>query len=194
VIGESTISEWIEALDSLDFEVRLEAKSHLLSLGKVGIEPLIAAAKTANGRQCWEAASVLAQIDDPRVRQLMGELLKSSNLILTQIAAQALGRYGEQSVACLVRALPVSRELTQIEILCALEAIGSRSAVVPLLEFLRTAQSAMLRYTAIQALGKLGDPQAMELIQSFQNDEDSHVRKRVRAALQALEIASHMQL
>ncbi|MEO8393624.1 MAG: HEAT repeat domain-containing protein [Chloroflexota bacterium] len=185
--GESCINGWVEALGSLDYEVRVDAKKHLLDFGVRALEPLIAAVQAANGRQCWEAAYVLAKIDDPRVARLMCELLRSPNIILTQIAAQALGRYGEQSIAVLVRALPMSSELTQIEIVSALEAIGSRRAVLPLLEFLRTTSSATLRYTTIQALGRLGDPQAIELIRSFQNDEDSHVCKRVRAALQALE-------
>jgi HEAT repeat protein len=187
VINESTMNEWIEMLASPDYDMRVKAKKHLVDFGGGGIEPLIAAVKGATGRQAWEAASVLSQIDDPRVGRLMGELLKSPNIILTQVAAQALVRYGEQGAACLLKVLPTSRELTQIEILGALEAIGSRRAVVGLMEFLKTMPSPMLRYTAIQVLGKLGDPQAIEVIRSFQNDEDDHVRKRVGAALHALE-------
>ena len=189
-MGEATISAWIEALGSPDYDGRVEAKKHLLDLGSGVIDPLIVAANGGNGRQAWEAASVLAQIDDPRVGRLMCELLKSPNVILTQIAARALVRYREQGAACLLKVLPTSRELTQIEILGALEAIGSRLAVVGLMDFLKTTPSPMLRYTAIQALGKLGDSRAIELIRSFQNDEDGHVRKRVGAALQALENAT----
>ena len=103
MVGESCVSGWIEALGSLDYEVRVDAKKHLLTLGVPAIEPLIAAINVANGRQCWEAAYVLAQIEDPRVRRLMRELLKSSNIILTQIAAKTLARYGEQSVAGLAQ-------------------------------------------------------------------------------------------
>ena len=110
-MGESSVCEWIEALGSRDYDVRADAKKHLLDSEACVIEPLIATVNAAMGRQAWEAASVLAQNDDPRVRCLMCELLKSPNVILTQIAAQALIRYGEQGATCLLKALPVSREL-----------------------------------------------------------------------------------
>ena len=52
---------------------------------------------------------------------------------------------------------------------------------------LKNAESGALRYTIIQALGVIGDPQAIDLIRSYQNDEDHHVRNRVEIALSRLE-------
>jgi HEAT repeat protein len=186
VSTEPTISMWIEALDSTVFEVRQEAKASLLSYGTAVIEPLIAATQVLTQRRCWEAAAILAQFDDPRVERTLKVALKTGHPILALAAVRGLVRYGEGGSAALIEALPNNRELTQLEIVQALEEMGSRTAVTPLMKLLRTAESSVLRYTIIQALGVLGDPQATVLIRTFLNDEDHHVRKRANIALERL--------
>jgi HEAT repeat protein len=189
-VDESNISKWIQDLDSLDFDKRQEAKDHLQELGTAVIEPLIAAANSLTPRKCWEAIASLVKIDDPRVGPAMCELLLSRHPIVAPIAARALARCGEQFVDVLLAALPHSRALTQVEMVTELEGIGARRAVLPLMNLLRKTDSSVLRYTIIQALGKLGDARATELIRSFQHDEDHHVRKRVHIAPRSLENAS----
>jgi HEAT repeat protein len=80
--------------------------------------------------------------------------------------------------------------MVQLQIVGSLEKIGSRRAVATLMTLLRETDSSALRHTLIQALGIIGDPQAADLIRSFQDDEDYHVRKRVAAALERLSAAS----
>lgn len=177
---------WIEELDSLDLERRTEVKQQLRALGDTVIVELIAAAYSVTQRRCWEAAALLAEIDDPCVAPVMRQLMKSHHPIVVQIAVRTLARQGEENATILVDALSRSPELTRIEIVRGLEQIGSKCAVLPLLDLLRRANSSVLRYTIIQALGRLGDARAINLIRSFENDEDHHVRRRVQLALISL--------
>jgi HEAT repeat protein len=186
VSTETDIFKWIEDLDSTDFDVRQAAKDELLAAGSAVIEPLIAATQVLTQRRCWEAASILVQIDDPRAAQALKVAFKSGHPILAQTAIRGLVRYGGRFTTVLVEALPNSRELIQLEIVQALEEIGARTAVSALMTLLRTAESSVLRYTIIQALGVLGDPKAVALIRTFQNDEDHHVRKRANIAIERL--------
>jgi len=110
--------------------------------------------------QAWEAPSVSGADRRSTCAPIDVRLADICKYHLTQVAAQ--GRWTLWEAKCrlfLVKALPVSRELTQIEILGALEAIGSRRAS-------RSAAGIFLPYGSIrdaalygiQALGKLGRP------------------------------------
>ncbi len=111
-------------------------------------------------------------------------LLVSTNPLLGQVAVQALERRGSESTDVLIAALPNSHYMVRMHIAVALGRLGDKRAVEPLMKCLETTNSAALRYTLIEALGLLGDPRAAELIASFRDDEDHHVRKRVQVALQ----------
>lgn len=180
------IAGWIAELDCPDRDQREVAKTHLLAAGSHAVEPLITAMKTGTKRQCYEAAHILAQIDDERWVVPMQEALTSPNVLLAEAAAIALERYGQRSIEGYLRALPNSHPIVQLRIVSALERIGDRRAVIPLIALLSVAASPSLRCAIIQALGILGDSQAAALIRSFENDADHHVRERVAIALQRL--------
>jgi hypothetical protein len=186
VTNRSMISQCIEALDSLDSGERADARERLLEFGRDAIDPLIEALRSDTARRCWNAAEVLALIDDPRWIEPMQDVLTSPHPVLGQMAARALAQHGYLCVPALVAALPNSRMLAQVEIVLVLEHIGDLRAVAPLMELLRRTTSNLLRYTIIQALGTLGDRQAVELIRSFEQDDDLYLQKRVRIALQRL--------
>ncbi len=183
---KTRIAELIEDLDSIDMEVREQAKVHLLELGSVAVAPLIETLRSQSGNKSWGAAHLLGRFNDPRCVQPLQEALYSSNLLVGHAAACALERYGETAVPSLVNALSDNHFLTKLQIVSVLERIGCQRAVVPLMQLLQIAESPTMRYTIIQALGVLGDPQAVDLIRSFRDDEDHHVRKRVCIALNRL--------
>lgn len=178
--------EVIDALDSADAEVRQAARSRLLEMGRDVVEPLIEAMYTQSGRKAWEAAVILGQIDDPRWRDPMCEMLTSAHPMLGQIAANALLRFGTDCVDALLAALPNSSYLTQIAIIDVLGKIGDRRVVAPLLKLLGECTGSTLCYMLIEALGRLGDPRSIEAIRPFLDDADHHVRKRAQNALNLL--------
>ena len=144
------------------------------------------AIQSEKGQTSMGAAQMLAELDHPLHLQYMAEALQTGNILVGDIAARALERHGEAAVKILLDALPDCQPLTQIAIVRVLEKIKSKKSVEPLMRILASAESPSLRYTIIQTLGLLGSPLAIELIRSFEDDPDHHVRERVRTALQRL--------
>jgi HEAT repeat protein len=183
-----TLSELLNKLSSSDVRVRIRTKESLLAMGAAVIEPLIELARKDAGRASWEAASVLAQIDDPRCLELMIDSLTTKDLMLGHIAVDALEKQQPpRIITALINALPVAHHTLQPRIVGALEKAGDPQAVRPLMDLLGKTDSSLLRLCAIQALGVLGDVQAIDLIRLFENNEDHHVQKRARIALQRLD-------
>lgn len=147
---------------------------------------LLQALKSEQGDISAGAALMLAELDHPLHLEYMAEALKTGNLLVEDIAARALARHGEAAVSILLDAFTDRQPLVQISIVRVLEKINSRKAVKPLMTALELAGSPSLRYTIIQALGMLGSPLPIDLIRSFENDPDHHVRERVRVALERL--------
>lgn len=181
------IDSWIADLDSDDSLIRQAAIDNLIANGSDVVEPLIAVMQSQKGRRAWEAAGILAQIDDPRWIEPMKEMLTTSNLIIASVAAATLERFGKSIVDTFIDALPKCNSVTQMQVISILERIGDRRCVELLMELLSTTVSVDLQHTIIQTLGTLGDAQATELIRSFLNHENHHVRKRAKAALLRLE-------
>lgn len=187
---QNRIETWIADLDNVETSIRYPAIENLLEAGTVAVEPLIAAMQRQRGRQAWEAAAILAQIDDPRWIQPMKNMLTASNVIIASIAAATLERFGESVVGTFLDALPRCRGMTQMQVVGILERIGDHRCVDLLMDLLSSTDSLDLQHTIIQTLGTLGDPRAIELIRMFQNHENHHVSKRAQTALQRLETQS----
>jgi HEAT repeat protein len=187
------IDTWIADLDSIETSIRQVAIDNLLTTGTEAVEPLIVTMQGQKSRQAWEAAAILAQIDDPRWIQPMKDMLMASNLILASVAAATLERFGESVVDTFIEALPKCKAITQLQVIGILERIGDRRCVDLLMDILSTTDSPDLQHTIIQTLGTLGDSRAIELIRKFQNDENHHVRKRALVALLRLENPSSNQ-
>ena len=126
------------------------------------------------------------ETDFPEQFDVLGEMLASPNLLIAELSARVLERYGEQAVAPLLATLPDCHAFVQVGIVATLERIGSRSVVKVLMEVLRKTEYTTLRYMIIQALGSLGDPDALELVQSFSDDPDYYVRGRTQVAIRQL--------
>jgi HEAT repeat protein len=181
------ILNWIRKLQSDDDETVQQAQMCLLAGGTLVVDVLIAEARQGDEPQQLKLLTVLNEIDDPRCFDYLSEMVTSVNIMIGDMAARGLVRYGRKSVDVLLNYLPHSQYFVQISIVIALQKIGDVRAVSPLMAFLEKARSPVQRYTIIQALGVLGDPQAADLIRTFQNDSDHHVRDRVQTALELLE-------
>lgn len=177
----------INALDSVDYEVRQKAKRALLELDRETItQPLIEAVYSNTQRMCWEAVSLLTQLREGRAIPAFGDALRSKNAMLAQVAARSLVTFGTRSVPVLVEALEDTANMTRVQIVKALEEIGGPMAVPALLRLLESTDSSVVRYTTIDALSVLGDASIIPHIERYAGDPDHHVRERVEMALRKL--------
>jgi HEAT repeat protein len=180
------IQQACDMLGHADGAVRRSAQEQLIAAGTVGIAALKEAVNHPTPRVSFSAAQALAQVDDPWRFESMAAVLRSRNPLVGELATKTLASYGERAVETLVAALPHCHPLVQVNVVLALEHIGSQKAIRPLMTLLATTNFTTLRYLAIQALGVLGDPAAAPLIRTFSDDPDQHVRQRVILALQRL--------
>lgn len=180
------IAEWIEALNSTDADEVKAAKDHLRAVGASAIDPLIAAMLSCENRQCWQAADVLADLQSDRAFAALSQALNMAHPLVSQTAARSLEKYGKRAVQPLIDSLPNATYMTQLRIVTALETLGDSRAVTPLIALLATVTVSSLRYTIIQALGKLGDPRAIDIIRPYLDDPDHHVRHRTEQAIALL--------
>ncbi|MEP6986124.1 MAG: HEAT repeat domain-containing protein [Chloroflexota bacterium] len=185
--NRDNLDVWIADLDSRDPEVRYSAIKRLEAMGTEAVESLIVTMQNQTGRKAWEAVSILSHIDDSRWMQPMKDMLTESNTMIATLAASALERFGTDIVDVFIDALPKCRCLAQMQIIIILERIGDERCTLPLMDLLLSTDSCDLQHTVIHALGILGDGRAIELIRTFQNHENHHVRKRAQATLKQLE-------
>ena len=183
MIDNQLINQFIEKLDHPDWHTRQNAKSNLLGMGYVIVQPLIDTMLTEKGYKCWEAATLLAQIDDPRWIAPMQSVLRTKHPILGQVAVGALERCGSSTIDALLAALPDNRYMVQMQIVSVLERIGDSRATLPLLELLDETDSAELCRLTLRTLGAIGDKRARSAVQSYVDAVDHHIREAARTAL-----------
>ena len=177
----------IQKLDVPDDEVRFKVREALVKIGVTVVESLIAAMQVGTIRLSWQAAVVLGQIPDPRWIIPMRTALESPNILLGQAAVDALeNALGQEAVTPFLEALPRCGLVVQMSLIKALERLKDIRSIKPLSVFLESTESPELRYTIIEALGVLGDPDVIPLINKFQNDANQHVQERVMIALEQL--------
>jgi HEAT repeat protein len=188
--GETiNFEQLIAELDDDDPLVSSMAESKLAESGTAALDALISALGDETHPRCWKAAKILHSQHDPRLIKPLQTALISPNVMLGSIAAKALEKYGTAAADGMISALPQTTTFVQITIVGILEKLQALEAVPQLLDILRTTDSSTLRYTTIRALGVLAAPQNQEvidLLQTFQDDPDHHVRKRTNEALAKL--------
>ena len=149
--------------------------------------------EAALGRYVGLSVQAAQQISDmPNSEQQFESLtkvIKALNWIAAEIAVRKLEEYGELAIEPLTALLPDCDPMVQVSVVRALARIGDLRAVPVFREVLAQTEFAMLRFMIIEALGEFGDTASIELIQSFADDPDRHVRKRVTNALSNLQIA-----
>jgi HEAT repeat protein len=173
------ISRLVHALGGRPEESQA-AKTRLIELGPPVVEPLIEVVNTQRGRPAWAAAEVLGYLGDPRALAPLAGALRSTNSMLGSAAAKALlrlnGLAGQDVFPLLADALPHVPLITQQTIVMVLPALKDQRAVHVLIEQLDRTVSPALRCAVIQALGEVGDPQAIPALRRYIQDEDRHVR------------------
>jgi HEAT repeat protein len=180
------LNEWIEALDSIDGEVRRAAAERIRAMGGAATAALHAAAHTLTPRRCWQALSLLQETGDTRWQADLGTFLESRNPLLGQTALKGVDIRLPEHITLLLDALPRAHHMVQPHIILLLGRSADRRAVAPLLRYLRETEHETIRYNLIEALGLLGDPQAVDAIRTFSDDPNHHVRERVQKALKRL--------
>lgn len=185
-INQATIYILVQALDLVDSDIRKNAARALTSFGTESVPTLIGGLQSSTKRQCWESAKILMLIDDPRWFKPMIEALKSKNVMLGQIAFQAIVPQIDTTPEILLDALPESHRMVKPHIIKRLAELDMRDAIPIIIGLLEETRSSIIRYTAIEALTIFGVTDALDLIMTFADDSDGHVRKRVEAASEKL--------
>lgn len=176
----------IEQLGHPNAMARRVAFETILEKDADGLERLKSIALHPDREIAVHVGWMLVNLEAPFHFQTLVELLYAANPVVGDMAARKLERYGARAVRPLLEAVKSVHPLVQFTVVGVLERIGSEQAATPLMQLLREADSASLRYTIIQALGRLGDPAAIPLIESFADDPDTHVRQRVAEAIARL--------
>jgi len=181
------VDELINILENSSLEERQQIIEQLAKSENDIVELLISILNKDNARQSWLAASGLAYIEDDRVVPSLLAALVNVNDAVKSMLLEILGDLGDQqAIHPLIDMLNSKNVVVQMATVQALAKIGDRRSVTPLMAALEYTESSSLRYTIIEALGVLGDSQAIELIQRYESDENHHVRRRVERALHKL--------
>lgn len=170
-------------LRDADRAVRQAAIGALASIGEPAVEAL-GRCLGETPLQVQEAASeILAGIGDARVFDPLVKSLASADWIVRMHAAKALGRIGNPlAVPALVPLLQDKVKAVREETAGALAAIGTAS--IPSLVLALRHEEWLVRLHAVEALGKLKSPDAVEpLLFALFNDRDSAVREDAVRAL-----------
>jgi HEAT repeat protein len=183
---DTSIVDLVQALGNKEIDVRNLAKKELATRGADAIPLLIEAISSPDKRQAIEAANVLSTYDDPRRIPPLVQSLTSDNVLLAQIAAGALESVTPPLYQEFLDALPNSHNLVAPLIIRALGAMGDSRALHPLIEALYDAPNPTYRYTIIEALGNLGTPDTIDVIEPFLQDENGHVRDYAANAISRL--------
>lgn len=191
-MDDEQIEAMIEALDSRDWSVRNDAVDSLMAMGIKAQAALLREVHNGTMRRAVGAARVLSRQQEPRIFDLMKQLVMSQNPLLGQIAVEYLTRYGEGDVAdVLLACLPNCHYMVQISVVQALGILRAEQAVDTLVDLLDMSNGSTLRMTIVSVLGSIGDLRALPVVRRLIEDEDAHVRSRASRAAEQLENPSH---
>jgi len=158
------------------------AKAALVSIGKLAVEPLLAAMKDEQLDVRDRAVEALERISEPAVEPLIG-VLRDQDSDVRSRAAAALGRIQDiRAVAPLIAGLKDYDEEVRGRAAEALGYIKDVRGVEPLIGVLRD-QDSDVRSRAAAALGRIQDIRAVAPLIAALKDYDEEVRGRAAEAL-----------
>lgn len=181
-VSQVTIKELLTELESSDETLRNDVAQALLTYGRKSVPALIEALQSPSKRLAWEASKLLIMIEDPRWIEPMAHALTSDNILLAQVALQALSHYGN-NYQLLLDAIPNCQPIMMPNIIAALAEMNIQEAIPTITHILKTTDYEVIRYVSIEALTELNSVDSLALIQTFANDENHHVRERVLLAV-----------
>jgi HEAT repeat protein len=173
----------VHILQDPDRAVRTAAMTSLTAIGSPAVIPLSACLQDKNLTVQEAAASILSSIADSRVLESLTVALRSPDWVVRMHAAKALGRIGDpRAVPALLPLLQDPVKAVREDVSTALALVGP-GAVAPLIETL-SHTGWLVRLHAVEALGKLRTPEAVEpLLHLVFNDADMAVREDAVRAL-----------
>ncbi|MBK8027696.1 MAG: hypothetical protein IPK19_41530 [Chloroflexi bacterium] len=124
----SSIEALLEALDSADWDVRINASDPLIAMGVQAHPALISEVRGGSVRRAVNAARVLSSQDAPHIYEAMVGLIASPNPLLGQIAVEYVARY-PNSAAVLLDRLNASTYLVRISIVQAFGNLRATEAI-----------------------------------------------------------------
>jgi HEAT repeat protein len=93
---------------------------------------------------------------------------------------------GETYEQKLIRALRHSEPTVPIRAAAILGKLGSRAAVEPLIELAESTSDPYIQEVAVEALGKVGEPQAVPCLERLSREGPLRVRSAAKQALKAI--------
>lgn len=209
-IGAPAAKPLIVALRDGNGNTRRSVVLALVKIGPPAIEPLIEAFKDGEEDVCQQITKALVKIGSPAIDPLIGAL-KDEDYDVRVGAAETLNALGwspgpneeisawywsarEDWKQCIAIGAPAVDPLIVVlkerniwlcsDAVCALSEIGL-PAVVPLIEALQNEDRHVRGYAA-EALGRIGDPRAIQPLIGVIKERDWETRKQIAEALDAL--------
>jgi len=186
--SKSTFDDLVNDLNCSDHQRSHEAKKKLISLGHTVIRDLIEMLPSASNKSRFRIIMTLCETKDKSLIPDLLPYLQSDNSTIQAVVAQFIGEFGDESaIEPLIGQLTQNTEIySHTWTIQALGKLRAKKAVKPLIEIMHKADSGSTRYTAIEALGLIGDSSAISEINRYINDSDHHVSDRAKAALNVL--------
>jgi HEAT repeat protein len=192
-VDEMTVQEridhLIEALDSADLLIRLNARRQLVELGSQVADQLVSLLHNGSDLQRVSAAIVLGRMGDARAIDSLLEMRTHANSLVRIDGAKALSLFADARVVRDALGDWLTQEnnvLVQIAIVESLSKPSVRLMLDALINVLKQTESPSLRYTIIRVLGDSGIPSVREIIFAFLDDTDHYVRREAALALEKL--------
>jgi HEAT repeat protein len=137
------------------------------------------------------ALDKLRDVSDQRAQQLLLRGLVDPDIRVRIRAIDILGAQGDAAAVPLMTQqlfLSDTPSVVKLHIVAALGRIGDSRGTLPIISFLKGADNARSRGTAVFALGEIGDPRANAiLVDTVTNDKSPMVRKLAQEAIEKID-------
>ncbi len=187
-MGDAAVLPTIDVLQRGDANVRFHAAHALSKLCDVrAVVPLIQALQSGDAMLSQKAAYALGSLADTRALPALVAHLGADASEMRSTIHDAITAFGTEAIPMLVRLL--SRDgataADRVEIVEILGSIGGAGVLAPLSTALQD-QAWEVRFAAVNALRRLGDPMTVPVLASAVDDVHPHVRMLATRAVQEL--------
>ncbi|MDI9618104.1 HEAT repeat domain-containing protein [Methanothermobacter sp.] len=175
-------------------------KNALITLAEVdpkrGVDHALAALNDRSWVVRKAAARVIRSLGDERCIEVLIDKLNDPDLEVRRQIVLAVVRLGEAAVEPLLEKLSDPSWQTRAVIVEALGEIGSKRAVPHLKRMVsgrKRDENRYVRGKVAEALGLIGDPDALESLIEALNDPYLFVRRKARAAIDLIDVESYLK-